>query len=111
MKRMNLFCMLAVGVLGASVALAEEVTLTGTMVCGKCKLHVTKECQNVLEVPNGGTNIDYFLTQNKVSKDFHDTICTTDGEQVTVTGKVKAKHGQEILTATSITPVSSSPTK
>ncbi|HEX3625486.1 MAG TPA: DUF6370 family protein [Verrucomicrobiae bacterium] len=100
---------LAVGFVAATLGLAaladdtkNEVTLSGTMVCGKCKLHVTKACQNVLEVESNGTNIDYFLTQNQVSKDFHSNICTTDGEKATVTGTVKEKHGKEVLTPTKI---------
>ena len=101
---------LLVGFVAATLTLAvladdsKDVTLTGTMVCGKCKLHVTKKCQNVLEVPTDGTNVDYFLTQNDVSKDFHPNICTTSGEKVTVTGSVKKKHGKEILTPTKIAP-------
>ena len=111
MKKSKMFLTLAAGFLVATLALAadtNQVTLTGMMVCGKCKLHVTKECQNVLQVENDGTNMNYFLTQNQVSKDFHSNICTTDGEKVTVTGKVKKKHGQETLSATKIVPATAS---
>lgn len=108
MKKVQLLLTLTTGLFIASFtagALADDspVTLTGTLVCGKCTLHVTKACQNVLEVtdPNGNT-VNYFLTQNKVSKDFHSNICTTSGEKVTVTGTVKEKHGKEVLTATDI---------
>jgi len=86
----------------------NEVTMTGMMVCGKCKLHITKECQNVLQVEQNGTNVNYFLVMNKVSKDFHDNICMTDGEKATVTGTVEEKDGQEILTPTKIVPVADS---
>jgi Family of unknown function (DUF6370) len=75
----------------------KPVTLTGMMVCGKCKLHITKECQNVLQVEKDGKTINYFLTQNKVSTDFHPNICGTDGEKATVTGTVTEKDGKEIL--------------
>ena len=78
------------------------VTLTGTMVCGKCYLHETKKCQNVLQVVDDGTTNNYFLVQNKVSKDFHENICTTSGEKATVTGTVEKKHDKEMLTATKI---------
>ena len=108
MKKTKLPLKLAAGFVAATFALAalaaDQVTLTGMMVCGKCKLHVTKDCQNVLEVEQNGTNVDYFLTQNQVSKDFHPNICTSSGEKVTVTGKVKKKHGQETLSATKIVP-------
>ena len=87
---------------------SNEVTLTGLMVCGKCKLHITKECQNVLQVQQGGQTVNYFLVMNDVSQDFHDNICKNDGEQTTVTGTVEEKDGQEILTPTKIVPVASS---
>lgn len=108
MKKFNLFLTLAAGFLMATLALraladdSKDVTLTGMMVCAKCKLHITKTCQNVLQVESNGTNVNYFLTQNKVSKDFHSNICGNDGEKATVTGTVKEKGGKEILTATKI---------
>src|ERR1700722_16569259 len=76
---------------------SSEVTLTGTMVCGKCKLHQTKECQNVLQVQQDGQTVNYFLVMNDVSQDFHENICKNDGEKANVTGTVMEKSGQEIL--------------
>ncbi len=114
MKKFKLLSLFTVGILAATFALrvlADDtnlVTLTGMMVCGKCKLHITKKCQNVLQVENDGTNINYFLTQNKVSTDFHSNICQNDGEKATVTGTVQEKHGKEILTATKIDAVAAS---
>jgi hypothetical protein len=89
----------------ALAAQISETTLTGTLVCSKCKLHLTKECQNVLQVEKDGKTVNYFLTQNKVSKDFHPNICQNDGEKVTVTGNVKEKDDKQILTASKIEPV------
>jgi hypothetical protein len=81
---------------------ATSTTLSGTMVCGKCKLHLTDKCQNVLQVDKDGKTVNYFLTQNDVSKSFHDQICETDGEKVTVTGTVADQDGKQTLTATKI---------
>jgi len=81
---------------------SNEVTMNGTMVCAKCKLHVASSCQNVLQVEQGGQTVNYFLVQNDVSKNFHDNICQNDGEAATVTGTVEEKDGQEQLTATKI---------
>ena len=81
---------------------SSEVSLTGWMVCGKCTLHITKQCQNVLQVPENGTTNNYFLVMNSVSTDFHTNICTTDGEKATVTGTVEEKDGKSVLTPTSI---------
>lgn len=84
---------------------SSKVTLSGTMVCGKCKLHVTKECQDVLQVEKDGKTVNYFLTMNKVAKDFHPNICQNDGEKVTVTGTVKEKGGKETMSVTKIEEV------
>jgi hypothetical protein len=87
----------------ADDAAGKEVTLTGTMVCGKCTLHLTKACQNVVQVEQDGKTVNYFLTQNDVSKAAHDPICDPgSSEKVTVTGTVAEQDGKEILTASKI---------
>jgi hypothetical protein len=65
-------------------------------------MHAADECQNVLQVEKDGKTVNYYLTQNKVSKDFHANICQNDGEKVTVTGRVKEKDGKEMLAASKI---------
>ena len=82
--------------------MSKETTITGSMVCGKCTLHLSKTCQNVVQVKKDGKTINYFLTQNGVSKAAHDPICSGGSEKVTVTGTVKDKDGKEILTPTRI---------
>jgi hypothetical protein len=84
---------------------AKEVTLNGNMVCAKCVLHETKECQNVLQVQQDGKTVNYYLAKNDVSDGFHDQICGTKGEKATATGAVSEKDGKEILTASKIEPV------
>jgi len=86
---------------------SKEVTITGTMVCGKCTLHETKKCQNVVQVTQDGKSINYYLKQNDVSKDAHDPICSGGSEKVTVTGTVKEKDGKEMMTPTKIDVVKS----
>ena len=61
----------------------KKVTITGTGKCAKCALHETKSCQNAITVDENGKKVTYYLTHNKVSKDFHEHICKT-------TAKVKA---------------------
>ena len=108
MKISQWFLALAAGVLAATFTVAalaadsSQVTLTGMMVCGKCKLHMTKECQDVLQVEKDGKTVNYLLNMNKVAKDFHPNICQNDGEKVTVTGTVKEKGGEEMLSASKI---------
>ncbi|HUA68539.1 MAG TPA: DUF6370 family protein [Candidatus Saccharimonadales bacterium] len=108
MKKSKWFLALAAGLVAATFAVSalaadnNDVTLTGMMVCGKCKLHITKECQDVLQVEKDGKTVNYFLTMNKVAKDFHPNICENDGEKVTVTGKVSEKDGKEVMVASKI---------
>jgi hypothetical protein len=111
MKTSKLFLVAAVGILlavSSSKSIADlngATTLTGNMVCAKCVLHETKQCQNVLQVVEAGKTNNYYLVQNGVSKDFHDQICTSGGEKVTATGAVSEKDGKQILTASKIEPV------
>ena len=102
------FLILAAGFVAASftarvfAADNNETTLTGTMVCAKCKLHEADKCQNVLQVEKDGKTVNYYLAENKVSKDFHNNICKNDGEKATVTGKVSEKGGKEMVVASKI---------
>ena len=110
MKNFKLLLLVVVGIAMAALAFraladdSDQTTLTGLLVCGKCKLHITDKCQNVLQVQKDGQTVNYFLTQNKVSTDFHPNICQNDGENVTVTGTVSEDNGTNILTATKIEP-------
>jgi hypothetical protein len=106
MKKSSLTLTLAAGLLlafGATRLLAsDETTLSGTLVCAKCKMHQADECQNVLQVEKDGKTVNYYLNQNKVSKDFHANICQNDGEKVTVTGKVEGNGEKEMIVASKI---------
>ena len=111
MKISKLFLTLAAGVLAATLvprtlaadSTNQEVTITGKMVCGKCTLHLTKECHNVVQVEKDAKTVNYFLDQNDVSKAAHDPICDPgNSEKVTVTGTVTEKDGKEMMTPTKI---------
>jgi len=86
---------------------SKETTITGNMVCGKCTLHETKSCQNVVQVMQDGKTVNYYLKQNEVSKAAHDPICQGAPEKVTVTGTVTEKDGKEMMTPTKIDVVKS----
>jgi hypothetical protein len=114
MKKTKMIAVVAAGLLLAGFTpslLAEdtskEVTITGSMVCAKCVLHETKSCQNVVQVTQDGKTVNYYLKENKISKDAHEAICGGTPEKVTVTGTVKEKDGKEMMTATKIEPVKS----
>jgi hypothetical protein len=85
----------------------QVVTITGTMVCGKCTLHETKSCQNVVQVSQDGKTVNYYLKHNDVSKAAHEPICGGGSEKVTVTGTVKEKDGKQMMTPTKIDVVKS----
>jgi hypothetical protein len=76
-------------------------TITGEGKCAKCALHETAKCQNVIQVEKDGKTVNYYLTKNDVSNDFHDNLCKKS-EKVTATGTVKEVDGKMELTATKI---------
>jgi Family of unknown function (DUF6370) len=81
---------------------AKETTITGNMVCGKCTLHETKSCQNVIQVEKDGKTVNYYLAKNDVSDAMHEDVCHGDTKKMTATGTVTEKDGKEILTATKL---------
>ena len=54
-----------------------------------------------------GKTVNYYLTQNDLSKASHKAVCGGTAEKVTVTGTVTEKDGKEIMTPTKIEPVKS----
>lgn len=110
MKKLKFLIALLAGLTLASATTAlaaDEVTITGNMVCGKCTLHETPTCQNVVEVTESGKTVKYYLTMNDVSKAAHGAICQGETEKVTVTGTVKEKDGKKVMTPTKIEVVKS----
>jgi len=99
--------LLAASVSRVVAADAKETTITGSMVCGKCTLHETTSCQNIVQVTKDGKTVNYYLIQNDTSKAAHGAICGGDSEKVTVTGTVEEKDGKEVLTPSKIEPVKS----
>ena len=74
----------------------KEVKLTGTLVCGSCKLKESKKCSNVLQVKEKDKTINYWLTDKGNDETYHEGICG-GGElkDVTVTGVVTEKDGKK----------------
>jgi Family of unknown function (DUF6370) len=113
MKQFKLTLALLAGIAFASATMtaladdAKETTITGNMVCGKCTLHETEKCQNVVQVTENGATVNYYLKQNEVSKKEHSAVCHGDTEKVTVTGTVEEKDGKKIMKATKIDVIKS----
>jgi hypothetical protein len=113
MTKTKLFLTVAAGLLMAvstSRLLAvdtasKEVTITGNAVCAKCTLHESDKCQTVIQTQVAGKAVNYYLTDNDVSKAFHKNICSGPGEKVTATGTITEKDGKQMLTVSKIEPV------
>jgi hypothetical protein len=108
MKKLKLTMALLAGLAFAGTvltALADDsttTTISGNMVCGKCTLHETASCQNVIQVEKDGKTVNYYLAKNDVSDAMHDDVCHGDGEKVTASGTVTEKDGKEMMTATKL---------
>jgi hypothetical protein len=91
----------------AEKAPGKEVTLHGTLGCGKCSFREASACQNVLKVKakNGAKEDTYVLADNAVSQANHDKVCGPTSP-ATITGAVskpdKRSHGRKVLTASAI---------
>ena len=113
MTKTKLFLTVAAGLLMAvstSRLLAvdtasKEVTITGNAVCAKCTLHESDKCQTVIQTQVAGKAVNYYLTDNDVSKAFHKNICSGPGEKVPATGTITEKDGKQMLTVSKIEPV------
>ncbi len=83
----------------------KEITLHGTLGCGKCSFREATACQNVLKVKNGAKEDTYVLADNAVSQANHDKVCGPTSP-ATITGAVskpdKRSHGRKVLTASAI---------
>jgi hypothetical protein len=90
----------------APAAAAKEVTLKGTLGCGKCSFHEAKACQNVLKVKDGEKVETYVLADNDVSRANHEKVCGP-ASPATVTGTVSKskskKDPRKVLTASAVT--------
>jgi hypothetical protein len=84
-----------------ALAADKEITVTGQGQCAKCALHETDKCQNTIQTEENGKKVTYYLTENDVSKEFHDNICKKS-EKITAKGVVSEKDGKKILTVSKI---------
>ena len=59
----------------AAQAQDKDVKVTGTLVCGKCKLKETAKCTNVLQVKDGDKVVKYFLADKGNGEEYHEGVC------------------------------------
>ena len=88
----------------ANVVRADDTsrTLKGTMTCAKCGLKTADKCQNVLQVKDGDTTVNYYVTDNDVAKGAHEKVCSAPVENVTITGTVSENDGKKWIAPTKI---------
>jgi hypothetical protein len=79
----------------------KEVTLSGTLGCGKCAFHEAKQCQNVLKVKEAGKEVSYQVADNAVSKENHEQVCSGP-KAATVKGTVSEAGGKKVVTPSEI---------
>jgi hypothetical protein len=104
MKDKMTTALIAIGLLflcGGATIPGKEKTITGEGKCAKCALKETDSCQNAIVVEQKGKKVTYYLTDNDVSKEFHDHICKSSAK-VKATGVVKEAGDKMELTPTKI---------
>jgi len=86
----------------AAVAAAEdkEVTLEGTITCGKCDLKKDKACATCIVVKKDGKDVVYYFDA-KGHKDHHSKVCT-EAKMGKVVGVVSKKDDRNIVTVSKV---------
>lgn len=103
MFRLGLAVALVLAFVASTAHAADETTLSGTMVCAKCKLKKADatKCQDVLVVTDAqGATTEYYIAKNEAAeKAGHQ--CSAESK-ATVTGAVSEKDGKQWITASKI---------
>ena len=86
---------------------AKELTLKGTIMCGKCTLKKTDVCQADLEVKRKGkygkeVTLVVLLKNDAVTMAFHKKICGGNKIAVAVTGKFEGEGKKRLPIASKI---------
>ena len=96
------FLMLAMATPTLAADKPKEKTITGEAKCAKCMLKEGDKCQTVIQVEGkNGKTVNYYLTENDVSKAFHENVCK-EAKKVTATGTVKKVEGKHEFTVSKI---------
>jgi Family of unknown function (DUF6370) len=86
--------------LGVNADSDKEVTLKGTVTCGKCGLNVDKSCATVIKIEKDGKDVVYYFDKDSHKK-YHGKVCT-DSKKGTVTGTVSEKDGKNWVKVTKV---------
>jgi hypothetical protein len=80
---------------------AKEVTLKGTVTCGKCDLKKDKACATVIVVKKDNKDVVYYFDPAS-HKEHHAKVCT-EAMPGTVVGTVSEKNGKKMVTVSKLT--------
>ncbi|HEX7085785.1 MAG TPA: DUF6370 family protein [Vicinamibacterales bacterium] len=100
LSRVAVVLALVMGLAAVATVSAEETTLSGTLVCAKCKLKKTDKCQDVLLVTQDGKTTEYFIAKNAAAEEAGHQ-CSAEAK-ATVTGEVTEKDGVKWIAASKI---------
>lgn len=87
--------------LNSAVAKDKEVTIKGEAKCAMCMLHEGDACKTVIQTEHHGKTQTYYLTENDVSKAFHEDVCH-GAKKVVAKGTVAEVDGKQKLTLSKI---------
>jgi hypothetical protein len=74
----------------------KEVTVKGTITCGKCDLGVTKACATVIVAKENGKDVTIYFDAASHKK-YHGDTCT-EAKKGSVTGVVSEADGKKTIT-------------
>ena len=99
MKTLLKLALVAAVVLGlaASAPAADETTVTGKVVCGKCSAKKSESCQNMIVTADGQ---EYWLAKSAAADKFGH-VCKGE-KNAKATGTVAEQDGKKWLTASAL---------
>jgi hypothetical protein len=77
----------------------KEVTLKGTITCGKCDLKKSDECATVIKVKDGDKETIYWLVDKGNAEKYHEKCCPS-AQKGAVTGVVGEDKDKKRMTIT-----------
>ena len=76
----------------------SEKTLKGTILCGRCVLKQTKQCNTAIVSIENGRPVTYFFSDRGNQEDYHEEVCGGGRKRGTAIGAVFQKDGKRWIT-------------
>ena len=81
---------------------SPEKTLQGTILCGRCALKQTKECNTAIVAPKYGGNTTFFFNDRGTDEEYHEAVCGGGRKRGTVVGLILRKEGKWWITPSDV---------